>query len=63
MPAVRSSSRQGSTVTLTTADAETTLRALLADGAPLPDLEVRGASLEDAVLTLTSSATPIGARR
>jgi ABC-2 type transport system ATP-binding protein len=63
MPAVRSSSRQGSTVTLTTADAEATLRALLADGAPLPDLEVRGASLEDAVLTLTSSATPIGARR
>jgi ABC-2 type transport system ATP-binding protein len=63
LPAVRSSSRQGSTVTLTTADAEATLRALLADGVPLPDLEVRGASLEDAVLTLTSSATPIGARR
>jgi ABC-2 type transport system ATP-binding protein len=62
LPAVRSSSRQGSTVTLTTADAEATLRALLADGAPLPDLEVRGASLEDAVLTLTSSPTPIGAR-
>jgi ABC-2 type transport system ATP-binding protein len=62
LPAVRSSSRQGSTVTLTTADAEATLRALLADGTPLPDLEVRGASLEDAVLTLTSSATSIGAR-
>jgi ABC-2 type transport system ATP-binding protein len=63
LPAVRSSSRQGSTVTLTTADAEATLRALLADDDPLPDLEVRGASLEDAVLTLTSSATPIGARQ
>ncbi len=63
LPAVRSSSRQGSTVTLTTGDAEATLRALLAGGAPLPDLEVRGASLEDAVLMLTSSATPIGARR
>jgi ABC-2 type transport system ATP-binding protein len=62
LPAVRASSRQGSTVTLTTADAEATLRALLAGGAPLPDLEVRGASLEDAVLTLTSSATTIGAR-
>jgi ABC-2 type transport system ATP-binding protein len=62
LPAVRSSSRQGSTVMLTTADAEATLRALLADGTPLPDLEVRGASLEDAVLTLTSSATTIGAR-
>src|SRR5919112_673663 len=59
LPAVRSSSRQGSTVTLTTADVEATLRALLADGDPLPDLEVRGASLEDAVLTLTSSATTI----
>ena len=62
VPAVRSSSRQGSTVTLTTADAEATLRALLDSGAPLPDLEVRGASLEDAVLTLTSSTTTIGAR-
>jgi ABC-2 type transport system ATP-binding protein len=63
LPAVRTSSRQGSTVTLSTGDAEATLRALLADGTPLPDLEVRGASLEDAVLTLTSSATTIGARR
>ncbi len=63
LPAVRSSSRQGSTVTLTTGDAEATLRALLAGDAPLPDLEVRGASLEDAVLTLTSSAAPSGARR
>jgi len=31
-------------------DPEATLRALLADGVPLPALEVRGASLEDAVL-------------
>jgi ABC-2 type transport system ATP-binding protein len=62
LPAVRASSRQGSTVTLTTADVEATLRALLADGTAVPDLEVRGASLEDAVLTLTSSATTIGAR-
>jgi ABC-2 type transport system ATP-binding protein len=63
LPSVRGSSRQGSTVTLSTGDAEATLRALLADGTPLPDLEVRGASLEDAVLTLTSSATRIGAAR
>ena len=62
LPAVRASSWQGSTVTLTTADVEATLRALLADGDALPDLEVRGARLEDAVLTLTSSATTIGAR-
>ena len=53
LPAVTSVTRQGSTVTLATADAEATLRALLADGARLPDLEVRGASLEDAVLSLT----------
>ncbi|MGY1803882.1 ABC transporter ATP-binding protein [Blastococcus sp. SYSU D00922] len=61
LTAVRSSSRQGDTVTLTTADAEGTLRALLAAGVALPDLEVRGASLEDAVLTLTSLT--IGAAR
>jgi ABC-2 type transport system ATP-binding protein len=45
-----------------------TLRALLADGGLLPDLEVHGASLEEAVLSLTSSesarpTTPTGARR
>jgi ABC-2 type transport system ATP-binding protein len=63
LPAVRDSSRQGSTLTLTTTDAEATLRALLADGVPLPDLEVYGASLEDAVLALTSPTTTIGAGR
>jgi len=55
LPGVTSSSRQGDTLTLTTADAEATLRALLADGATLPDLEVRGASLEDAVLSLVAA--------
>jgi ABC-2 type transport system ATP-binding protein len=60
LPAVTSVTRQGSTVTLATADAETTLRALLADGGRLPDLEVRGASLEDAVLSLTN---PMGSVR
>ena len=53
IPAVTAVTRQGSTVTLATADADVTLRALLADGG-LPDLEVRGATLEDAVLSLTS---------
>jgi Fe-S cluster assembly ATPase SufC len=38
-----------------TTDPEATLRALLAYGVRLPDLEVRGASLEDAVLTLTGA--------
>ena len=53
LPSVTSVTRQGGTVTLATADAEATLRALLADGGRLPDLEVHGASLEDAVLSLT----------
>ncbi len=47
---------QGSVATLATTDVEATLRALLADGVPLTDLEVRGASLEDAVLSLIGAA-------
>src|SRR3954471_4921093 len=47
-------------VELTTTDAATTLRALLADGRALPDLEVRGATLEQAFLHLL---TPDGALR
>jgi ABC-2 type transport system ATP-binding protein len=54
LPGVSAVTWQGGTVTLATADAEATLRALLADGGSLPDLEVRGATLEDAVLSLTS---------
>ena len=60
LPEVSSVTWHGDRVTLATADAEATLRALLADGGSLPDLEVRGASLEDAVLSLTST---IGATR
>jgi ABC-2 type transport system ATP-binding protein len=52
LPAVSAVTWQGSRVTLATADADATLRALLADGGSLPDLEVRGASLEDAVVSL-----------
>jgi len=64
LPAVSAVTWQGGTVTLATTDAAVTLRALLADGG-LPDLEVRGASLEDAVLSLISTgrSTPIGAVR
>ncbi|WP_324276882.1 ATP-binding cassette domain-containing protein [Blastococcus brunescens] len=64
LPAVTGVTRQGATVTLATADADATLRALLADGG-LPDLEVRGATLEDAVLSLISTVThqTIGAAR
>jgi ABC-2 type transport system ATP-binding protein len=66
LPGVTAVARQGDRVTLTTDDAEATLLALLADGGRLPDLEVRGASLEEAVLSLTGAqpaATPIGADR
>jgi ABC-2 type transport system ATP-binding protein len=60
LPGVTALDRRGDVVTLTTGDPETTLRALLVEGRRLPDLEVRGASLEDAVLSLTR---PIGATR
>jgi ABC-2 type transport system ATP-binding protein len=62
LPAVTGIEHRGDRVILTTSDPETTLRALLADGGRLPDLEVRGASLEEAVLTLTATraSTPIG---
>jgi ABC-2 type transport system ATP-binding protein len=55
LPAVSGVTWQGDRATVTTADADATLRALLADGGSLPDLEVRGASLEQAVLALTSA--------
>jgi ABC-2 type transport system ATP-binding protein len=58
LPAVSGVTWQGDRATLTTADADATLRALLADGGSLPDLEVRGASLEQAVLALTSAPAP-----
>lgn len=54
LPGVTAVARTGARVTLSTADVEATLRALLADGSRLPDLEVRGASLEEAVLSLTA---------
>ncbi|MGY1723405.1 ATP-binding cassette domain-containing protein [Blastococcus sp. SYSU DS0533] len=64
VPGVTAVTWQGSTVRLATADADATLRTLLADGR-LPDLEVRGASLEDAVLSLLPARrqTTIGATR
>jgi ABC-2 type transport system ATP-binding protein len=55
LPGVVAAARTGERVALTTADVEATLRALLADGGRLPDLEVRGASLEEAVLSLTGT--------
>jgi ABC-2 type transport system ATP-binding protein len=63
LPGVTAADRRGDVVSLTTGDPETTLRALLVEGRRLPDLEVRGASLEDAVVSLTTSAPAIGALR
>ena len=61
---VSATERLGNRVVLTTDDVEATLLALLAGGRRLPDLDVRGASLEEAVLSLTSrSRAPIGAGR
>jgi ABC-2 type transport system ATP-binding protein len=62
LPGVSATEWRGERVTLTTDDVEATLRALLVDGVRLPDLTVRGATLEDAVLSLTSRTT-IGADR
>ncbi|WP_336028662.1 ABC transporter ATP-binding protein [Geodermatophilus sp. FMUSA9-8] len=56
VPGVTAGTRRGGVVTLTTTDVEATLRGLLDAGVPLTDLEVRGASLEDAVLSLTTGA-------
>ncbi|MGY1702422.1 ABC transporter ATP-binding protein [Geodermatophilus sp. SYSU D00766] len=56
LPGVTAVTRQGAVATLATADVEATLRALLDHGVALTDLEVCGASLEDAVLTLTTGA-------
>jgi ABC-2 type transport system ATP-binding protein len=53
LPGVTGAVRRGTTVELSTGDPEETLRALLAGGRRLPGLQVRGASLEEAVLTLT----------
>ena len=53
LPGVTAVGGTGGLVELATTDAEATLRALLATRDRLPDLEVRGASLEQAFLTLT----------
>ncbi|WP_448613522.1 ATP-binding cassette domain-containing protein [Modestobacter sp. URMC 112] len=52
LPGVTAVGGAGDRVELATTDAEATLRALLGDGDRLPDLEVRGATLEQAFLDL-----------
>jgi ABC-2 type transport system ATP-binding protein len=64
LPGVTSVAGTGELVELASTDAEATLRALLATRDVLPDLEVRGATLEQAFLQLTTSTTrPTGATR
>ena len=58
LPGVTTVAPHGDTVVLTTTDTEATLRGLLDGGRLLPDLEVRGASLEDAVLSVTTRRSP-----
>jgi ABC-2 type transport system ATP-binding protein len=41
-------------VLLESADADATVRALFASGVPVRDVEVSGANLEDAFLTITA---------
>jgi ABC-2 type transport system ATP-binding protein len=57
LPGVTAVAGSGELVELATTDAEATLRALLAGHATLPDLEVRGATLEQAYLHLTGRPT------
>jgi ABC-2 type transport system ATP-binding protein len=53
LPGVTSVDLRGPSVTLGTTDAEATVRALFATRSRVPDIEVQGADLEDAFLTLT----------
>jgi len=54
LPAVLSVERHGDTVALRSSEPEATLRALFAVRDRVPDLEVSGASLEDAFIALTA---------
>jgi ABC-2 type transport system ATP-binding protein len=57
LPGVTAVEVHGRTAALRTADTEATVRALFAARDRVPDLEVGGADLEDAVLALTHSST------
>ena len=49
---------RGGEVRLTTTDGDRTVQALFASGIPIRDLEVSGASIEEAFLALTSDPAP-----
>jgi ABC-2 type transport system ATP-binding protein len=53
LPGVHDAETHGEVVTLRTTDTDATVRALYTGGYPLRDLEVTGAGLEEAFLTLT----------
>ena len=54
LPGVQSIERHGDSIALHTTDPEATVRALLASRDRVPDLEVSGASLEEAFIALTA---------
>jgi ABC-2 type transport system ATP-binding protein len=54
LPGVLAVERHGDAVALRTKDPEATVRALFAQRADVPDLEVSGASLEEAFLAVTT---------
>jgi ABC-2 type transport system ATP-binding protein len=56
LPGVTDLAVHGSDVTLTTTDADATLRALYRADVPVRDVQVTGAALEDAFIALTSGA-------
>ena len=58
LPGVSDVAIHGADVTLTTVDADATIRALYKADLPLCDLNVTGADLEDAFVALTSAERP-----
>lgn len=56
LPGVVSLTRHGQAVTIESSDADATVRALLASGVAVRDLEVTGVALEDAFVALTETA-------
>lgn len=63
LPGVTAAEVHGTTAALRTVDVERTVRALLAAREHVPDLEVGGAELEDAVIALTGSSRTAPSRR
>jgi ABC-2 type transport system ATP-binding protein len=58
LPGVTAVERHGQTVTLTCADSDAAIRALLAAHEDARDIEITGAGLEQAFLALTADASP-----